>query len=214
LSTVFLTTFECTLNLYGIRGNVRASLFSHGTKLSVEAVCSSCEPSYILPGDVFQFGRRYSLCYFIWISHLLLPLASSFSSAFSFSFSSFGLLLRDVDSAKDCAWVVQGIEGGIREAWRRLVWCGTLSLKYPEVFFPRNCRSPSFLGSLNGLGYPGRIEKLPSRSISFSSSSSSSSFSLSLFLSPFNLFHFFFRFCLRSNLYAPPPRKQPPITRR
>lgn len=41
------------------------------------AVCSSCEPSYILPGDVFQFGRRYCLCYFIWISLLLLPLPLS-----------------------------------------------------------------------------------------------------------------------------------------
>lgn len=36
-----------------------------------------------------------------------------------------------------------------REARRRLVRRGTLSLKYPEVFFPRNCRSSSFLGSLS-----------------------------------------------------------------
>ena len=75
------------------------------------------------------------------------------------------LLLGDVDPTKDCAWDA-GVEGGIREARRRLVWCGTLSLKYPEVFFPRNCRSLSFLGSLNGPGYPGRIEKLPLCSIS------------------------------------------------
>lgn len=170
------------------------------------AVCSSCEPSYILPGDVFQFGRRYCLCYFIWISLLLLPL-----SFLSFSFASSGLLLGDVDPTKDCAWVAQGLRGGIREARRRLVRCGTLSLKYPEVFFPRNCRSPSFLGSLNGPGYPGRIEKLPLCSIPLSLSLPLSLFfqSVSLALVPF-----FLRFCSRSNLYAPPPRKQPPITRR
>lgn len=84
-----------------------------------------------------------------------------------------------------------GDGGGIREARRRLVRCGTLSLKYPEVFFPRNCRSPSFLGSLNGPGYPRRIEKLPSLSISLFLS-----FPLSLqraFFSPFLLAKQFIR---------------------
>lgn len=116
----------------------------------------------------------------------------------SFSFSSSGLLLGDVDPTKDCAWVAQGLRGGIREARRRLVRCGTLSLKYPEVFFPRNCRSPSFLGSLNGPGYPGRIEKLPLCSLSLSSSLSLFSFqpvSLALvpFFSPFLLAKQFIR---------------------
>lgn len=137
--------------------------------------------------------------------------SSSFSPSlplFFVSFSSSGLLLGDEDPTKDCAWVVQGLRGGIREARRRLVRCGTLSLKYPEVFFPRNCRSPSFLGSLNGPGYPGRIEKLPSCFTSLSLSSSLSFQPVFLALVPF-----FLRFCSRSNLYAPPPRKQPPITR-
>lgn len=95
--------------------------------------------------------------------------------------------------------IVRGLRGGIREARRRLVWCGTLSLKYPEVFFPRNCRSPSFLGSLNGPGYPGRIEKLPPRSIFLSLLSSplslfDLSFLLSLpFFSPFLLAKQFIR---------------------
>lgn len=70
--------------------------------------------------------------------------------------------------AEGCAWIVwdrEGWEDGIREPRRRLVRYGTLSLKYPEVFFPRNCRSSSFLGSLNGPEYLGRIEKLPPRSL-------------------------------------------------
>lgn len=112
------------------------------------------------------------------------------------SFSSSSLLLGDVDPAKDCAWVVQGLRGGIREARRRLVRCGTLSLKYPEVFFPRNCRSPSFLGSLNGPGYPGRIEKLPLRSISLSFSFPLFSLFLSLFNPSFSLSCLFFPFLL------------------
>lgn len=92
--------------------------------------------------------------------------------------------MGDVDSAKGmcvgCAATEEEARGGIREARRRLVRRGTLSLKYPEVFFPRNCRSPSFLGSLNGSGYPGRIEKLPPRSPF-----------LSLFYPSFSLSYFF-----------------------
>lgn len=112
----------------------------------------------------------------------------------SFSFSS-GLLLGDVDLTKDCAWDA-GVEGSIREARRRLVWCGTLSLKYPEVFFPRNCRSLSFLRSLNGPGYPGRIEKLPPCSISL--------FSLFSLLStcPFCSHTFFFSVSAREAIYT------------
>lgn len=81
----------------------------------------------------------------------------------------------------------------VREARRRLVRRGTLSLKYPEVFFPRNCRSLSFPGSLNGSGYPGRIEKLPPLSL-FLPFSLPLSLSLYLFLSlslPFCLCFFF-----------------------
>lgn len=122
-----------------------------------------------MPGDVFQFGRRYCLCYFIWISLPLLSPVSSHRPVFSFSSGSSGLFSRETWILRR---IVRGFEewgrGGIREARRRLVRRGTLSLKYPEVFFPRNCRSPSFLGSLNGPGYPRRIEKLPPHSISLS----------------------------------------------
>lgn len=118
------------------------------------------------------------------------------------SFSSSGLLLGDVDPAKDCAWVVQGLRGGIREARRRLVRCGTLSLKYPEVFFPRNCRSPSFLGSLNSPGYPGRIEKLPLRSISLSFSFPLFPLFLSLFNPSFSLLCLFFSVSAREAIYT------------
>jgi len=73
LFTVFLRDVQ-TPNFYihiqtgHIQRDVRASLFSRGTKLSIDtreagtanaavaAVCFSREPSYIWPGDVFQFG--------------------------------------------------------------------------------------------------------------------------------------------------------------
>lgn len=71
------------------------------------AVCFSPEPSYIWPGDVFQFGRRYRLCYFIWIS--VLVVRPSFSS-----FLPPALLLGDVNPTKGCAeaggWYTRGTE--------------------------------------------------------------------------------------------------------
>lgn len=94
-----------------------------------------------------------------------------------------------------------GVSKGVGEGSRwftqqRLVQGVTLSLKYPEVFFPRNFYVSFFPPSLNSLGYPARIEKLPC-----------SLFPTFVFpsYSPFS--------CSRSNLYAPPPCKQPPITR-
>lgn len=121
VSAVFLALFECsTLNLYGIRGNVRASLFSHGKrsylrtvrkKKRARVVCFS-QSSLVISRDVFQFGRRYCLRYFIWI-----PPSSPFLVSLSLLLR---LLLGDVDSRegnvrglrKNCgSWVYARHEG-------------------------------------------------------------------------------------------------------
>jgi len=170
--------------------------------------------SLVISGPEMYFNSVediVSFLYFIWI---VLP------PALLLLFSLPPMSSLGIFPPNGSAWVAHGTEGdegGIREARRRLVRYGTLSFKYPEVFFPRNCRSSSFLGSLNGPGYPERIEKLPLLSLSLSLSLS---LLLSLFLRPSPSFYLALvpfappRFSSRSNLYAPPPRKQPPITRR
>lgn len=181
LSTAFLDDCvrvrACAKLIRNAGKHRRRAYFLVGRSYSADeeprSVLFSREPSYIWPRDVFQFGRRYYLRYFMWISLSPPPLSPP-----SLLLLRFFLVLRPPPgrrgSAKGCAWVVWrltkegGGGGGIREARRRLVRCGTLSLKYPEVFFPRNCRSPSFLASLNGPGYPGRIEKLPLHALSLS----------------------------------------------
>lgn len=143
-------------------------------------VCFSREPSYryLAQRCISIQSKILSLLFHMDLSP---PSPSLF-------FSSSGLFLRDVNPTEGCAGCAGG---GIREARRRLVRCGTLSLKYPEVFFPRNCRSPSFLGSLNGPGYPGRIEKLPACSLSLFLSFSLSLSFLLIFLVPASFFSTF-----------------------
>lgn len=142
-------------------------------------VCFSREPSYryLAQRCISIQSKILSLLFHMDLSP---PSPSLF-------FSSSGLFLRDVNPTEGCAGCAGG---GIREARRRLVRCGTLSLKYPEVFFPRNCRSPSFLGSLNGPGYPGRIEKLPACSLSLFLSFSLSLSFLLIFLVPASFFFY------------------------
>lgn len=168
---------------------LETGLFSHGTKLSAdERVAQSVFlMSLVISGPEMYFNSVEDTVSSISYVDLHSP-----SSLHLSLFLSLDLLMGDVDPAKGmcvgCATAEEETGDGIREARRRLVRRGTLSLKYPEVFFPRNCRSPSFLGSLNGSGYPERIEKLPPLFLSLYLS-----FSFSYFFSPLLLTKQFIR---------------------
>lgn len=82
---------------------------------------------------------------------------------------------------------------------KRLVQDVAWSLKYPKVFFPQNCTSFfSFPLSLNILGYPARIEKLP---YSHPSSTLPTFLPLSFFVCP-SLFLLILRSLAREAIYT------------